>query len=1101
MAAGWGVSVGSRRLRAAKAAPPKPVPASASAAEVDAPPPLGAHLQQIGQGLETAGEHVAHGRDFLDMPDFQVAVARLAEPSTPMQALLGYALGTNWGLACAAYEALIRREDRAQALDRALAGFDRLPPGTVHFALRYFDSLEDRPPVGAPVAFAKEWWVNFTNVQASFLESFERRAALGDAVTFGDWLSHKSAAAPAVIEQFLAEIDHPYARALAALAGEAKATRIDEGFLNGFGRFWSADGDPLLIEVEGWGEALDRVEVGILSSPPRSVLISGEARAGKTAFLKLLGARLKAKGWRVFEAGAAELMAGQMYFGQLEGRARQTVAELAAGKKVAWFVGDIALMAESGTHQGQAASLLDQILPAVNAGALVLFAEASPQSVTRLFQTRPSLRTQLSVVRLEPFAPAELDTLANELARRIGEGVGPTFLPEALETALQFSRQYVGAAPGVVVDVLKRAAHQAQAQGAAAVARETVIGALSQITGLPAEILDDSARIELNEVRGFFSERVIGQEEAVDTVVARIAMLKAGLIDPKRPVGVFLFAGPTGTGKTELAKSLAEFLFGSPDRMARLDMSEFQAPEATVKILGERGRGETDSLVDRIRKQPFSVVLLDEFEKAHPNVWDLFLQVFDDGRLTDANGYAVDCRHTLIILTSNLGATSHAGSGLGFNRTKGAYEEPQVLRAVAQTFRPEFVNRLDKVVVFKPLSRELMGAILRKELVQVLERRGLRNRDWAVEWEASALDFLLDRGFSPEMGARPLKRAIDQHLLAPLAATLVEHRYPKGGQFLFVRSNGKALEVEFVDPDADAAEAAAASPAGSLAEMILQPAGTASEQASLNACLTAIEATFAGPAWTDLKAALNTAAAAPDFWSRPDRHRVFTRIALIDRVQEAARTARRLDERLETGALAAARPSRELIARLALQVRLLQAGAEDVFEDAPVEALLCVEPALDGAAGVEVHAWRDQLQRMYRLWAERRRMPFEVVEPPAGTRGGAILRVSGFGAFRTLSREAGLHVFEAGQPRAVKRTVARVIVVAGPDEDPPGARLWAALADRLASAQDETTIVRRYRDSPSPLVRDTRAGWRSGRLQAVLDGDFDLMGPESEAAA
>ena len=254
-------------------------------------------------------------------------------------------------------------------------------------------------------------------------------------------------------------------------------------------------------------------------------------------------------------------------------------------------------------------------------------------------------------------------------------------------------------------------------------------------------------------MRSYFSARVIGQDEAVDAIVDRIAMLKAGLNDPGKPIGVFLFAGPTGTGKTELAKTLAEFLFGSQDRMIRLDMSEFQTPESTAKILGSGDTANpTDSLITLVRKQPFSVVLLDEFEKAHANVWDLFLQVFDDGRLTDQLGQVADFRHCIIILTSNLGATGHRSSGLGFSPGADAYSADQVLRTVGQTFRPEFQNRLDKVIVFRPLSRELMRDILKKELSRVLDRRGFKDREWAVEWEASALEFLLEQGLLPGDG-------------------------------------------------------------------------------------------------------------------------------------------------------------------------------------------------------------------------------------------------------------------------------------------------------------------------------------------------------------
>ena len=211
-------------------------------------------------------------------------------------------------------------------------------------------------------------------------------------------------------------------------------------------------------------------------------------------------------------------------------------------------------------------------------------------------------------------------------------------------------------------------------------------------------------------------------------------------------------------------------------------------------------------LIGRVRKQPFSVVLLDEFEKAHANVWDLFLQVFDDARLTDAGGQEADFRHCIVILTTNLGATAHRSADLGFLPSAAGFTSEQVMRAVGQTFRPEFQNRLDKVIVFQPLTRELMRSILKKELSRVLDRRGFKDREWAVEWEASALEFLLEKGFSPDMGALLLKRAIDQYLIAPLAATIVERRFPEGDQFLFIRSDGKAIQAEFVDPDSDGSE-------------------------------------------------------------------------------------------------------------------------------------------------------------------------------------------------------------------------------------------------------------------------------------------------------
>ena len=205
-----------------------------------------------------------------------------------------------------------------------------------------------------------------------------------------------------------------------------------------------------------------------------------------------------------------------------------------------------------------------------------------------------------------------------------------------------------------------------------------------------------------------------------------------------------------------------------------------------------------------MRKDPFAVVLLDEFEKASPPIWDLFLQVFDDGRLTDLQGRVVDFRRCVIVLTSNLGAPLVRGPSVGFEPGERVFSSAGIERAIRTWFRPEFLNRLDRVVVFRPFERSAMRALLDKELAEALARRGLRGRPWAVEVDESAYAFLIDKGFSPELGARPLKRALERYLLAPLAAAIVEKAVPEGDQFLFVTAvDGERIDVVFVDPDAE----------------------------------------------------------------------------------------------------------------------------------------------------------------------------------------------------------------------------------------------------------------------------------------------------------
>jgi ATP-dependent Clp protease ATP-binding subunit ClpC len=1065
------------------------------------PQEIGAALHLLGGKIDVFSRTTIHPRDYLGSPDFREASKMFSSSDVSLDLLRQYITTGNGYLSSAALDALSRRPDRQELFNPVIMHFYSLNLDAMYFALRYIWGLESRPPVGAPFVLAQDWWHSNAQLVESFREYLAERKKLGDTAEFGAYLDWSMSSAPAPIQNLLSKFDDPYVAPLRLELHRWSQRRLDEKFLTAFGRFWhQGPTEELLMETPAWQDSLRSAEEAVTRLPPRSVLITGGARTGKTSFLKVLGQRLSYRGWRVFEASAAELQADQFYIGMLEGRIRQTVAELDAGKSVAWFVMDIVQMSESGTHRGQSASILEQILPAVVAGRLVILAEASAEGANRLFQKHPSLRAQLEVLKLEPFDEAQLNQLAHWVADKLAESNDLSIDDATVTLALQLSNQYLGSGtlPGLVVDLLKRAFQHAKAAYESSVDQTTLLAALSQITGLPVTVLNDREKIDLAELRSFFSKRVIGQDGAVSTIVDRIAMLKAGLTDPTRPVGVFLFVGPTGTGKTELAKVLATYLFGSPDRMTRLDMSEFQSPYSTVKIIGEMGRTDSDSLIDRVRKQPFSVILLDEFEKAHPNVWDLFLQIFDDGRLSDAAGKAADFRHTIIILTSNLGATDHRSAGLGFIPSEDAYGEHQLMQAVSRAFRPEFVNRLDKIVVFKPLSRDLMREILHKELRHVLDRRGLRNREWVVEWEPSAVDFLLDKGFSPEMGARPLKRAIDQYLLAPLASTLVEHRFPEGDQFLFVRSNGRTIEVEFVDPDAEETttepQEEIHTPAdASLPSMILQPQGLESEHAALAAHFAELNGKLRSAEWSDMESQALTQAASPDIWSDPNRHAVFARIALIDRIKQAMATAERLKRRLENYRKPAGQPSRELVARLALQLHLVGEAIIDAQTDAPIDAVIQIEPVLEGGGDPDTSAaWCAKLGAMYRQWSERRHMQFEELSAPKGMNGPALIHVSGFGAFRTLANETGLHISEDGD--ATGRVSARVKVAAGPPEEPRADQAYRTFHDLFGRGDESSAVVRRYRDNPAPLVRDAKGGWRTGRIDMVLNGDFDLIG-------
>lgn len=1096
LAAGWRKLIEAAGETPGAQTPATPVPALAPPAEAAAGEPLSARLQELENVFSPTTHSAAHPRELGDQPQFVEAVGLLKAPGVPLDTVLQYALGANWALASAALAALKQRPDGGLVVDEVVRHFDKLYPWPMHFALEYFLAVQPRPPIGAPLLGAKDWWCDNAVIPMLFRDYFAARERLGDAPLLGDAAPPPTAAA--TIKALLERVSHPYATSLINHLNALLQTTIDRTFLTSFGRFWKDGKDTqTLVEPEPWREGLTAAEAISLEAPARSLLASGEPRVGKTSFLRLLAKRLEPNGWTVFEASGADLMAGQKWFGELEGRIQQALQELSVTKKVIWYVPDILQIALSGTHQGQAASILDQILPAMTAGRLVIWTEASSASTARLLRLRPALRSVLEVARLEPLSQEETQELARALLEPLSDASKLEIDPACVETALGAARQYLsaGAFPGPVLDLIKLTVGRAAKDGSKRVDSHGVILTLSQLSGLPASILDSKERVDLGAIRDFFSSRVMGQDEAVGAIVERIAMLKAGLNDPGKPVGVFLFAGPTGTGKTELAKTAAEFLFGSADRLVRLDMSELQTPDATLKILGSNDAGgDADSLIHRVRKQPFSVVLLDEFEKAHPQVWDLFLQVFDDGRLADQLGHVADFRHCLIILTTNLGATSHRNSGLGFTPAADAYSGDNILRAIGQTFRPEFQNRLDKVIVFHPLTRDLMRNILAKELNRVLERRGIKDREWAVEWEASAQDFLIEKGFSPEMGARPLKRAIEQYVIAPLAATIVEKRFPEGDQFVFIRSDGRAIQTEFVDPDGDITASAQASgtPPG-LPGMILAPEGTAAEMQVLEGEHAGIVELLASAEWEDLKHSLSQEMSAAGFWSRPDRHATLARLALMDRLKAAMSTAEALQARLAKGTERSGRSSRELVARLALQLHLIKEGMRDVHEQSPIEVALQVEPALERAGDREaVRTWCARVLGMYRAWAANRHM--QLSDMAGAVPGGLpLLVISGFGAHRQLVREAGLHVLEGDDGKGRGRATARVRLVTAPLGDVPADKLRLTLLDALQSGAPPHAVVRRYRSDPSPLVRNMNGSWRSGRLDAVLGGDFDLI--------
>jgi ATP-dependent Clp protease ATP-binding subunit ClpB len=316
-----------------------------------------------------------------------------------------------------------------------------------------------------------------------------------------------------------------------------------------------------------------------------------------------------------------------------------------------------------------------------------------------------------------------------------------------------------------------------------AVTEEEIAEVVSKWTGIPVSKMLEGEREKLLRLEEALHRRVIGQDEAVKAVSDAIRRSRAGLSDPKRPNGSFLFLGPTGVGKTELCRALAEFLFDTEDALIRLDMSEFMEKHSVARMIGAPpgyvGYEEGGYLTEAVRRKPYSVILLDEVEKAHPDVFNILLQVLDDGRLTDGHGRTVDFRNTVVVMTSNLG--SHLIQEMAGEENYPAMKSA-VMEIVGRHFRPEFINRIDEVVVFHPLGRKQIHAVANLQIGYL--RKRLQERDMDLELSESALDRIAEVGFDPVYGARPLKRAIQHQIENPLAQEILAGHFGAGDRIV-----------------------------------------------------------------------------------------------------------------------------------------------------------------------------------------------------------------------------------------------------------------------------------------------------------------------------
>jgi ATP-dependent Clp protease ATP-binding subunit ClpC len=861
----------------------------------------------------------------------------------------------------------------------------------------------------------------------------------------------------------------------------------------------------------------------------RSVLLVGASGVGKTRVVHEVASRMRQSGRaKIIEFSVAQLLSGTKYLGEWESKATQIIDGAVAAGAILYF-SDIWNLPTSAKSSNRDATAWDLIRPYLEGQRLKLIGEVSQEQLLHVAKV-PGFSTLFEPIVVPALTAEQLHEIVLAEGKRLKLEASAATIGRALELCQQFLAASEG--PGPVLELLAQVRdYHAQKRGlneSEELSPRFVEKVFSIYSGLPLFVVSPSVTKPVSEITAWFAERVIGQEDAVRAVVETIALYKAGLHDPARPIGSFLFVGPTGVGKTELARALARFLFGTETRLLRFDLSEYKDYHAFQLLIGDPKNLESPArLVDPVRTKPFQVVLFDEIEKGHANVWDLMLQLLDEGRLTPASGKTVSFRNTIIIATSNVGARESAKASLGFVAEPGAGDD-RMRQALEAQFRPEFLNRFQQVTYFHPLSQEHVRQIARIELAHVLARQGIAGRKIAVDVTPSVLDLIVKQGYDGQYGARALRRMVQRHVAVPIAALLLE-RAVEEGSILRLTAGDDRVDVAVIETPESRASRAEARP-------LKSRFGHLTSSGDIRALIEELRRARETLAEAFAKRAEETAA--DDVRGAPDAPRSSQSpealIRAARRRELALSSERRLDRllqdenELEQWLLrAATRDERQrLVAAVSRHDLELRAARRELVEMPPKSSS---DAIIELSALGPTNARALELFGVYEGWAKRRGHSVEMVFEPTLPAEPVIAAIGGHYAYGYLHLESGLHRFRGERDNNVVSV--RVMAWSDETEQRPligrvalkkvgllGGRVRSRLqvegselviqnertlaengvfaasigASYLRSSAAEAVEVRRYDQEPF-LVKDHLTGATGRRDTLSPDGFHDLL--------